>query len=270
MSDYKLTIYADKEGPFGHFSVGVSGPDIDEPLSGKYLRDETVSGKVGAVTGGAPGAVRDDSDRKGKTTVIERSIPLTKAQAKKAAAYVANARANPDEYELFGKNCIDLAQGVLDASGAETRIDKMFTGDELDELGNPIYGVGDLAQRRGHLQDIEKIVSETRPGAERRKAIRDYWRHGGELPPENGNAPKTEPGEVVGAPGDADAAAPGSTSDSDADREQDDDVRNASKGADHADASSPDAAKMKAALMPSEKDDDWTRRDELLFKSATS
>ena len=35
MSDYKLTIYADKEGPFGRFSVGVTGPGIDEPLPGK-------------------------------------------------------------------------------------------------------------------------------------------------------------------------------------------------------------------------------------------
>ena len=30
MSEYKLTIYADKSEAFGHFSVGVTGPGITE------------------------------------------------------------------------------------------------------------------------------------------------------------------------------------------------------------------------------------------------
>jgi len=72
-------------------------------------------------------------------------------------------------------------------------------------------------------------------------------------------------GGPVPEPDDADAADADAQGSPDADREQDDSLRNASKGADHADASSPDAAKMKAALMPSEKDGE---RDELLFKSA--
>ncbi len=163
MSEYELTIYADKQGPFGHFSVGVTGPDIDEPVSGKYLRDETVSGKIGAVARGAPGAVRDDSERKGKSTVIERSIPLSKKQAQKAAEYIANARADPGEYELFGKNCIDLAQGALDAADTGTRLDMVFTETELDELGRfPLYGAGDEAQRRGRIIDVDIEVKELR------------------------------------------------------------------------------------------------------------
>ncbi|WNK00103.1 hypothetical protein L2D14_01435 [Thalassospiraceae bacterium LMO-JJ14] len=200
MSDYKLTIYADKSDEFGHFSVGVTGPGIDEPIIGKHLRDKTIAGKVGAVIGGAPGVVRDDSERKGKSTVIERSIPMTKEQAQKAAEYIANARANPGEYELFGKNCVELAQGALDASGADARIDKMFTEQELDEMGDFGYGAGDLAQRRGHLRDMEKIISQTKPGAERRKAIREYWKRGGELVPDDVEKPRAEPDEVSKAP----------------------------------------------------------------------
>ncbi len=40
MSDYKLTIYADPSGPVGHFSVEVTGPDINVPVYGKYPKDE--------------------------------------------------------------------------------------------------------------------------------------------------------------------------------------------------------------------------------------
>ncbi|MBO6787508.1 MAG: hypothetical protein JJ900_11715 [Rhodospirillales bacterium] len=140
----------------------MTGPGINQPIVGKYLRDETVFGKTGAVMGGSAGAVRDDSARESRTSVIERSVPLTKTQAEKAAKYIADARGNPGEYQLFSKNCIDLVQGALDASGADTRIDKIFTEQELDDLGDIPYGAGDEVQRRGLIIDVDKDVKTFR------------------------------------------------------------------------------------------------------------
>lgn len=161
MTEYTMTVYADPNGPVGHFFVGVAGPNINMPVSGKYMRDEAYKNVAKSIFG-VPGKISDDRDHTNGEGVIRKDFPLNKEQAEKAAAYIKNARENPGEYELFGHNCISFAQGALDAAEVKTRVDKAFSAEELDAMGNPVYGAGDEAQRRGRIIDVDKEIKDFR------------------------------------------------------------------------------------------------------------
>ncbi len=172
MSDYKLTLYADKSKPTGHFFVGVEGPGIKVPVLGKYSSSDN---PIEALRGN-PAEIRDDTDRRSDDGVTSREFPLSKVQAEKAAGFLEKVRADPGEYKLFASDCVSLAQSALDAAETDIRIDQSFTKEELLEMGGKWspYGAGYDALRRGNIIEIDKIEERTKIGAERRRAIRDY------------------------------------------------------------------------------------------------
>jgi len=131
MSEYKLMIFADPNGPFGHFSVGLKGPYGRMKVVGKYPDENGPKLPFGDV----PGEIRDDSDRiKGKK-VDDVDIPLTPEQAAKVDAYIDDVNANPGKYNLKDDNCIDFAQGALDKAGSDKNVAQYFDEEVLREMG---------------------------------------------------------------------------------------------------------------------------------------
>ena len=190
MSDYKLTVYADPTGPVGHFSVGITGPGINMPISGKYMRDANTKTTIKSPFG-VSGKIGDDSGRMDNDEVVKREFPLTRNQAEKAASFLKKARENPGEYELFGKNCVDLVQETMNAAGVETTVDQAFSNKELDRMGeDSFYGAGDEAQRRGLIIELEKD-HEADPNDE----TRGVGPHA-----DKGEEPKVQSNEVSEAP----------------------------------------------------------------------
>ncbi len=150
MSDYKLTIYADPKKLTGHFSVGISGPGMNEKVYGRYARNEFM------LPFDAAADVRDDSDRVKTERVFKHEIPLTKDQAEKGADFISKSRQNPGSYQLGDRNCVDFVQDTIKATGKSERIDEILPTKMLDEMGYAPYGAGDDAQRKGRILDLQE------------------------------------------------------------------------------------------------------------------
>lgn len=159
MSEYFLTIYADPNGPVGHFSVGVAGPDGTNAVFGKYPKQDA-GGKL--PIGNVAGEIRNDAESRGGEPasitgkkVIRRKISITKDQAAKAKVYFDKARENPSKYNIFTDNCVDFAQGALDAAGAKIKVADKFEEGELRAMGTIGTAGGDAiakARRDGRPQ----------------------------------------------------------------------------------------------------------------------
>ncbi len=144
MSKYFLTIYADPEGPVGHFSVDVAGPGLDNQAWGKYARD----GKLGI--GNLEAEIRDDTERVRGGEIIHSDIELTAGQAAKVQAYIDRAKKDPGKYNITTDNCVDFAQGALDAAGLDRKLASEFDKKDLRKMGWIGSAGGDaLAKARG-------------------------------------------------------------------------------------------------------------------------
>jgi hypothetical protein len=163
MSEYMLQFFADPNGPTGHFSVRVVMPGGPTAAFGKYPKGE----KLDAIEG--PGEIRDDSERvdaprmNGEKDVFRREVSLTEDQAEKVQNYLIKAKNSPSDYNLKHDNCIDFAQGDLDAAGVEKRLADLFSDKELEAMGSlgPFgLGAGDEAQRDRDAHRI-KILSDS-------------------------------------------------------------------------------------------------------------
>jgi hypothetical protein len=163
MSNYTLTIYGDPTGNFGHFFIGMRGPDGKNRVVGYYPKgdkekDDTKN--IDAMFGEVPGQVKDDSSRIKNKGVFSEEITLSPEQAAKVYGYLDDVAANPGKYHLKDENCIDFAQGAIDATGIKKNVGELFTDETLDKMGK-YSSAGNEARNddrydRGLLQYIPK------------------------------------------------------------------------------------------------------------------
>jgi len=131
MSEFKMTVYADPNGPTGHFSVSVSGPGWEKKVQGKYPGQGDAKLPFGKVAG----EVRDDSKRVKGDGVVEREITLTGDQATKVRDYMNEAKTSPGNFQLLDDNCVDFVQGAMDAAGDQGKLADQFEDEELKNMG---------------------------------------------------------------------------------------------------------------------------------------
>ncbi|EME68016.1 hypothetical protein H261_20587 [Paramagnetospirillum caucaseum] len=127
---YKMIIHS-AGGAVGHFSVEISNGETStirgfRAASGKSL--------LAGATLPVARAVENDESRVNKAGILKSDeIPLSLEQFDRVKGYFEHNETNPGKYDLNDRNCVDFANGALNAAGIDKNVGQVMTT-EQDKL----------------------------------------------------------------------------------------------------------------------------------------
>ncbi len=134
----------DGSSSIGHFSIELVRPDGEAIHYGFYPDKLGVS-----MVFGTDGKIEKDNELKAGFTdhEISKSVPLTAEQAGKMWKYMEEVRVNPGKYFLFGRNCEEFVQEVIDASGVKAKTRDFMTGEQHEQFNLAKFTMVDPIER---------------------------------------------------------------------------------------------------------------------------
>jgi hypothetical protein len=135
--EYKMAIHT-APGKAGHFIVELSNGESTIYRGFTPVDDREMAASLNV---SVPGYVSNDEDEaKAAGTLRSQDIPLNREQYDKAKDYIDKAAANPGNYDLTSRNCVDFANGALKAAGIDKNVGQVMTPEQDKQMsGAALY-----------------------------------------------------------------------------------------------------------------------------------
>ncbi|MBX3453825.1 hypothetical protein, partial [Ferrovibrio sp.] len=134
----------DGSSSVGHFSIELMRPDGKSTHYGFYPEKEGLG-----MLFGTNAEIREDDKIKANFSdqQISKPVPITAEQAEKMGQHMEKMKDKPGQYSLFGRNCEEFVQEVIDASGVKAKTRDFMTGEQHEQFNLAKFTMVDPIER---------------------------------------------------------------------------------------------------------------------------